>query len=306
MLPDARPRTVLVAGGSGFLGTHLVRHLAHRGDAVRRLVRRAPRGPEEVRWDPASGGLPRDALADVDAVVNLGGVGLADRRWTPRYRAEIIASRVQGTDLLARALADEARRRTGLRFLQASAVGYYGDRGEEVLTEDSSSGDDFTAEVCRRWEAATAPAEAAGVPVVHLRTGIVLGPGGGAVGPLLPLLRAGLAGPLAGGRAWWPWISLADQVRAQLHLLDSSLAGPVNLVGPEPARQGDVMRELARAMHRPAVIPVPRLALRVVLGEFADSILASQRLLPRRLLDDGFTFCHPTLRDAAEWVAARA
>ncbi|WP_127571950.1 TIGR01777 family oxidoreductase [Georgenia faecalis] len=306
-----RPLTVLAAGASGLLGSHLARHLIHRGDTVRRLVRHPATSPEEVQWDPGAGVLPAGVLEDVDVVVNLGGAGVGDHRWTPAYRETIRASRVDGTRLLAGALAEEAHRRARAgrpapRLLQASAVGIYGDRGEEALTEDSALGSDFLANVCRAWEGATAPAQEAGVTVTLLRTGIVLAPGGGAVGPLLPLFKAGLGGPLGGGRQWWPWISLADHVRAQLHLIDSPLTGPVNVSGPNPQRQGEVIRALARSLGRPAFVPVPRLALRVALGPFADDVLASQRMLPSRLLADGFTFLHPRAEDATAWVGARA
>lgn len=309
---DARlPRTVLLAGASGFLGSHLVRHLRRRGDTVRRLVRRPAQGPSEVTWDPDAGTLPEDALRDVDVVVNLGGAGVGDKRWTEEYRREVITSRTAGTSVLAHALAREADARsttggTPPRLLQASAVGYYGDRGAEVLTESSSAGEGFLPEVCLQWEAATAPAEAAGVGVVHLRTGIVLAPGGGALGPLLPLLRAGLGGPLGGGEQWWPWITLADTVRAQLHLMDSTLTGAVNLAGPTAETQGAMIRRLAHAMRRPAVLPVPGLALRVALGGFADDVLSSQLVVPARLLADGFVFAHPSAQEAADWVAERA
>ncbi|MEE6274427.1 TIGR01777 family oxidoreductase [Georgenia wangjunii] len=309
--PARRPRTVLMAGASGFLGSHLARHLRHRGDTVRRLVRRPAQESEEVTWDPGDGELPEHVLRDVDVVVNLGGVGIGDKRWTAEYKAEVIRSRTAGTSVLAEALAREADRRSTVgasapRLLQASAVGYYGDRGAEVLTEESPAGEGFLPEVCLQWEAATAPAESAGVGVVHLRTGIVLAPGGGALGPLLPLIKAGLGGPLGGGEQWWPWITLADTVRVQLHLMDSALTGPVNVAGPQAAQQGDVIRAIARALRRPALLPVPGLAMRLALGDFADDVLSSQLVVPARLLADGFVFTQPTARAAADWVAERA
>ncbi|MDD9205909.1 TIGR01777 family oxidoreductase, partial [Georgenia sp. 10Sc9-8] len=255
------PRTVLVAGASGYLGSHLVRHLRHRGVTVRRLVRRPARGPEEFSWDPAAGRFPQDALTGVDAVVNLGGANLG-RRWTRSYKETILRSRTEGTGLIAEGLAQHAADLPAdaprPRLLQASAVGYYGDRGEEQLTEAAPPGQGFLAEVVQAWEGATVPASAAGVPVALLRTGIVLAPTGGAMGRMMLLLRTGLAGPLGTGRHWWPWITLADHVRAQLHLLTSELTGPVNLSAPQPARNAEVIREVAHAMHRPAVLRVPR------------------------------------------------
>lgn len=303
---------VLIAGASGLIGSHLTAALRARGTTVRHLVRGPARRATEMSWDPDNGQLSADALQDVTAVVNLGGAGLGDRRWTTKYRRVIRDSRINGTRLLAEAIAAEEAYRHGhaatssrppIRFLQASAVGYYGDRGEEPLTESSADGEGFLAELCRDWEAATEAAAAAGAAVTLLRTGIVLSPRGGAMGPLLPLLRWGLAGPLGGGKQWWPWISLHDHIRALLHLLDGELRGPVNLAAPGLRRQGAVIKDLAAAMHRPAVLPVPRFALRIALGAFADDVLASQKVLPTALLSDRFAFTHPTSEAAAAWVA---
>lgn len=300
-------RTVLLAGASGFIGTHLARHLRRRGDHVRLLVRRTPRTPEEIQWDPSAGSIPGTAVHGVDAVVNLGGAGIGDKRWTDDYKRVILRSRLEGTRTLSAAVATHVEAgHPRPRFLQASAVGYYGDAGEEPLAEDAPTGDGFLAEVCRQWEASTSEAERAGVPVAHLRTGLVLAPGGGALGPLLRLVKLGLGGPLGGGRQWWPWITLADHVRAQLHLLDSEITGPVNLAAPGVARQTEVVRALASALNRPAFLPAPGWALRLALGEFAGDILASQRQVPAALLTDGFEFRHARLDDAARWVADRA
>ncbi len=308
MTPSSR--VVLLAGSSGLLGRNLAAALRARQWQVRRLVRRPARGADEITWDPAAGRLAPEALQGVDAIVNLGGAGLGDHRWTDSYRETIRSSRLQGTALLAETIArEQERRREGqpdvrpLRYLQASAVGYYGDRGEEQLLEQSSPGDGFLADLCRDWEAATRPATDAGASVALLRTGIVLAPRGGALGPMLPLLRLGLAGPLGGGRQWWPWLTLHDHIRAQLHLLDSDRRGPVNLASPRPARQGEVIRSLAHALHRPAVLPVPRFALRIVLGPFADDVLASQLMVPGALTEDGFGFDHAELDAASGWVA---
>ena len=294
---------IVVAGSQGLIGTALVRSLAAQGHQVRRLVRRPPGTAREISWDPDAGRLDPNDLTGVDAVVNLGGAGLGDRRWDAAYKRVILRSRTAPTALLARTLAEMT---DGPRILlQGSAVGVYGDRGGEVLTEDSEPGDDFLARVVRSWEAATAPAEGAGVRVAHLRTGIVMSPQGGSFGRLLPLLRLGVGGPLGHGRNYWAWITLEDHVRAVEHLLTADLTGPVNLTGPQPATQQDIITALARALRRPAFVRVPRFALRTVLGEFADDVLASQRALPVRLQSAGFTFHHPDLASAAAWVTER-
>lgn len=293
---------VVVAGSHGLLGGALVRHLASRGHRVRRLVRRPVVSPAEISWDPEAGRLDPADLAGVDAVVNLGGVGLGDHRWTAAYRRQIVTSRTVPTRLLAGTLARLDAPPAAL--LQASAVGYYGERGDEELDETSAGGEGFLPEVVRAWESAT-EAAAEHTRVALLRTGIVLAPSGGALGRLMPLLRLGVGGPLGDGRNVWSWITLADHVRAVEHLLTAPVAGPVNLTAPAPATQREVVRAVARHLHRPAVLRVPRVALRVAIGEFADDILSSQRALPRVLLADGFTFEHATLDDAAAWVTAR-
>jgi NAD dependent epimerase/dehydratase family enzyme len=325
MTPSAAPgagRTIVVAGASGLIGTPLTRHLRKRGYDVRQLVRRSTGGPGEVSWDPATGKLDPSALDGVHAIVNLGGAGVGERRWTKEYRALILSSRVDGTSLLARTAAKVER--PPARIIQGSASGYYGDRGDEVLDEASSGGDDFLADVVRQWEAAMDPAREAGIPVVHARSGIVLAPSratlsvipalarlvlggrlgleGGALAVLLPILRLGVGGRLGTGAQWWPWITLPDEVRALLHLVESGLTGPVNLTAPEPARNVDVARALASALHRPAIVPIPAAALRLLLGGFADDILGSQRLLPRALVTDGFQHRHRTIDDAAAWL----
>ncbi len=315
-------RTILVAGASGLIGTHLTRHLRKRGYDVRALVRRPAANAGEVTWDPTRGELDPRAVDGVHAVINLGGAGVGERRWTAEYTELILRSRVDGTSLIARTAASVER--PPARIIQASASGYYGDRGDEALDESSTGGADFLADVVRQWEAAMDPAREEGIPVVHARSGIVLTPSrttlavfpalirlftggrlgleGGALAVLLPLLRMGLVGRLGSGQQWWPWITLPDEVRALLHLLDSDLTGPVNLTGPEPARNVEVMRTLARALHRPAVLPVPDFALRLMLGGFAGDILGSQRLLPKALMADGFRHRHRTIAEAADWL----
>ncbi len=297
-------KRVAVTGSSGLIGGALRRRLTERGDTVLRVVRRAPEGPDEVRWDPSRGELDPDALGDVDAVVNLAGVGIGDKRWSDEHKREVERSRTDATGTVARALV-AVQERTGrqVRLVNASAVGFYGDRGDEILTERSPAGADFLSGVVARWEEAAAPAVEAGLPVAFARTGLVMTTDGGAFAPLLLLGKLGLGGPMAGGREWWPWITLVDEVSALLHLIDNvDVTGPVNLVAPAPARQKDIAAELGRALHRPALVPAPRFALRLVVGEFADSIVASQRLDPEVLTRHGFVFEHGDLPGAVRWL----
>ncbi|MGL5864657.1 MAG: TIGR01777 family oxidoreductase [Dermatophilaceae bacterium] len=291
---------VAVAGSSGLIGSALVAALRERDDHVIRLVRRAPSGPDDVRWDPASGILDPGVLDGVDAVVNLAGAGVGDRRWSPSYKHLILASRVDSTGTLAAAVAATGR---PLRVVSGSAVGFYGDRDDERLTEASPPGDGFLADVVGAWEAASAPAIDAGASVVFARTGLVMSPDGGGFGRLLRLARLGLAGPLGSGRQFWPWITLVDEVRALLHLLDHpEVTGPVNVVGPEPHQQAQIMRAIGRALGRPAVLPAPGIALRAVLGEFAGEILGGQRVVGNALADSGFVHTHDTLDTACRWL----
>ena len=251
--------------------------------------------------------LDPDDLRGVTAVVHLAGAGVGDRRWTPAYQQEILRSRVDGTQTVARALAELAGRGQDVRLVSSAAVGYYGDRGDEVLTEESGPGEGFLAEVVRAWEAAADPARAAGVSVAHPRTGLVFAPGGGAMGRMLPLAKVGVNGPLGSGRQWWPWISLPDTVRALAHLVDRpDLHGPVNVVGPQPLHQVDIAKELGRQIGRPAVLPAPAFGIRLVLGGFADEVLTSKRAMPTALLESGFVHEHATVAQALRWVLAEA
>lgn len=289
---------VAITGSSGLIGGALSSSLREGGHDVVHLVRREPKGDAERQWAPDAGVLDPAVLADVDTVVHLAGAGVGDKRWTPEYKQTIHASRVDGTDLVSRVVAEGAG---PTRLVTASAIGIYGDRGDEVLTEDSASADTFLAGVVRDWEGATAPAKEAGIPVAHARTGIVLSTKGGALTPMLRLGRLGLGGPLGSGRQWMPWITLADVVSAYTHLVeDPSVTGPVNLTAPRPERQRDVARALGRHLHRPAIVPAPRPAMFVVLGEFAGEALASVRVLPHRLTELGFEHAHPHLDDALD------
>jgi uncharacterized protein len=297
--------TVVVAGASGFLGSALRARLTEAGHDVVQLVRHEPAGPDQVRWDPAQP-LDPGVLRGARAVVNLGGAGLGRWPWTASYRRTILASRTTGTGTLARAVAQLAGEGQSPRLLQGSAVGYYGSRADELLDEDSSPGEGFLAGVCRAWEDSVRPAEDAGAPVVRMRTGIVLASGGGAAAPLTRLLKLGLGGWFGNGRQWWSWISLRDHVSAMVHLVGSELTGPVNLVSPRPARNRDLVRALARGLHRPALLPAPAAPLRLVLGGLADEmLLASQRAVPARLRDDGFRWTDDDLPAVAAYVAGR-
>ena len=297
---------IAVTGSSGMVGSALVPALRGDGHEVLRVVRRPPRGADEVRWDPARRELDPAALADVDAVVHLAGVNVGSRRWTQPRRDAIVRSRVDGTETVAEALAKAPPRPRAL--LSASAIGWYGDTGDREVDETGPSGGGFLAAVCRRWEAGTAAAEAAGVRVVHLRSGLVCGPKGGLLGPLLPLARVGLVGPLGSGRQWWSWISLADEVGAIRHLLArDDVSGPVNLTGPAPLTNRDFTRVLGTVLHGPAGCTVPAFALRVAVGEFApEGITAGQKVLPRLLQRTGYRFDHPTAERALRWVTGRA
>ncbi|MFF9673283.1 TIGR01777 family oxidoreductase [Streptomyces eurythermus] len=288
---------IAVAGASGLIGGALVRSLAADGHEVVRLVRRAPRDPDEVRWDPERGRVDAAGLTGCEVVVNLAAAGVGDRRWTPEYKRVLRDSRVLGTAALAEAVASlpEPPR----VFLNGSAIGFYGDTGERVVDEDAPPGDGFLAGLCVEWEEAAAPAEEAGVRTVFLRTGLVVARGGGAWGRLFPLFRAGLGGRLGDGRQYWSYIALHDEVAAIRHLIDrEDLSGPFNLTAPRPLTNREITAAMGRVLHRPAVCAVPAGVLRVVLGEMAGDVLGSQRVVPRRLLESGFRFAFPGIEEA--------
>lgn len=291
----ARER-VAVAGASGLIGTALTRSLGAAGHEVVRLVRRAPRAPDEVRWDPARRYVDTAGLAGCTAFVNLAGAGIGDRRWTAAYKRELRDSRVLGTATLARAAAalDEPPR----VFVNGSAIGYYGDTGARAVDESAPPGDGFLSSLCRAWEGAAAPAEEAGIRTVLARTGLVVARHGGAWARLFPLFRAGLGGRLGNGRQYWSFISLHDEVAALRHLLAAQdLAGPVNLTAPDPVTNREVTAAMGRVLHRPTLLPAPAPALRLALGEMSSDILSSQRVLPKRLLESGFTFKFPGVEE---------
>jgi uncharacterized protein len=295
---SARPRRVAITGARGLLGSAVAAALTARGDIVIRLVRHAVAAADEARWSPAQGIESPAALGGLDAVVHLAGEGIADARWTPERKRALRESRVPATEKLARSLAALAPPPATL--VAASAVGYYGDRGDEVLTEASAPGRGFLAGLASEWEAAAAPARDAGVRVATLRFGLVLTPRGGLLQKLLPPFRLGLGGPVGRPGAWWSWVALDDVVGLVLHALDTpSLAGPCNVVAPEAVTTARFAVALGRAVHRPAIFPVPAFALRLAFGEMADEMmLSSARVEPRVARETGYVFAEPRL-DAA-------
>ena len=302
MAGTARAWTVAVTGASGLVGSALVTGLTSAGHRVVRVVRGAGAasvaGQRLARWDPESGALEPSALAGADAVVHLAGESVAGGRWTEAKKRRIRSSRVDVTRRLAEALL--RLERPPRLLVSASAVGYYGDRGSEILREDSSPGPGFLAEVCREWEAATDPAARAGIRVVRLRIGMVLSRRGGALGAMLTPFRLGAGGPVGSGVQWVSWIAIDDLVGAILHALATeSLAGPVNAVAPEPVTNRELARTLGRVLRRPALLPLPAVAARLLFGQMADELLlASARVEPARLRATGFTFRHARLEDA--------
>ncbi len=287
---------IAVTGASGLIGSAIVPALETSGHEVVRLVRHAAEGPSERAWDPAAGSIDADGLAGVDGVVNLSGATIG-RRWTAARKREILASRVDSTSLLARTLAALEPRPKVL--VCAGGVGIYGDRGDEILTEESDLGSGFLADVGIAWEAAAEPARAAGIKVVNFRQGIVLSRRGGALARLLTPFKLGLGGRVGSGRQWWSWVSMDDLVGAYRFVLKGDLEGPVNLVSPSPATNVQFVKALGRALRRPTVFPLPVVAVRTMFGEMGDAaLLQGQRALPARLLEAGFALRYPEL-DAA-------
>ncbi len=296
---------VAVTGASGLVGSALVRELIRKGHDVVRLVRRPTRSADELRWDPAGGRLDPATLADVDAVVHLAAVNVGDRRWTDKQKAAILSSRLDGTTTISTAMAAaEPRPRV---LLSASAVGWYGDGGDRVLTESDPAGQGWLAEVVVRWEATTAAAEDAGVRVAHLRSGLICSPEGGLMGRVMPLFKVGLGSRLGDGQQYWSLISLADEVSAIVFLLDADIRGPVNLTGPEPVTNAEFTTTFRRVLSRPPVPPVPEFALKLVLGgeRAQEIVLLGQRALPTVLLEHGFEFEHPTAESILRYTAQR-
>ena len=289
---------VAITGSHGLIGSALVPRLTAAGHAVIRVVRGAA-GPGEASWDPAGGTIDIAALGGVDAAIHLAGVGIADRRWSAAHKAAVFDSRVRGTRVLAEALARLEPRPSVL--LSGSAVGYYGDRGGEDLTESSEAGTGFLAEVCRQWEAAASPADDAGIRVLRLRTGIVLSPAGGALAKQLPLFRLGVGGRLGSGRQYMSWIALDDDVAAIAFALTADgLRGAANLTAPNPVTNAELAAAIGRALHRPAALPVPAAALKIALGRqmATEMLLGGAKVLPRALQEAGYAFAHPEVEEA--------
>jgi uncharacterized protein len=289
---------IAITGSTGLIGSALQPHLESLGHEVIRVVRSGPSGTDIV-WSPAEGRIDPHALDNIDAVVHLAGAGIGDHRWTDDYKRELLESRTKGTTLIAEAIASADDGPTV--FLSGSAIGIYGARGDEVLTEESAPGAGFLADICVQWEQATGVAEAAGARVVHLRTGIVLSAEGGALKKQLPLFKFGLGGKMGSGDQWQSWISIDDEVAAIAHLLTADVSGPVNLTAPQPVTNAEFTDTLGDVLHRPTFLPIPKFGPKLLLGgELADNLLFSgQRVLPTILSDDeGFTFLHPDLATA--------
>lgn len=288
------PQRIAVTGSSGLIGSALVGHLKSEGHTVQRLVRRAQVSSDEIQWDPKTGFVDIEALRGVDAVIHLAGVGVSDKRWSKRFKSEILNSRLLGTTAIANAVAEVKPQ----VFISASAIGWYGDSGNRAVVETDSVGNDFLAAVCREWEGAADLAGA--VRTVKLRTGLVLDPTGGALGRMLPLFRFGLGGKLGSGKQWWSWITLHDVVRAITFALENDISGPVNLTSPNPVTNQEFTAALARALNRPALFPAPAIALKIALGGFSSEVLGSKKVMPTALTSAGFQWDYPHISTALQ------
>ncbi len=286
---------IAITGASGLIGTALVGKLKSDGYTVQRLVRRPTVSPEEIFWNPAQSEIDLDSLAGVDAVIHLAGAGVGDKRWTKKYKSEILNSRLLGTTTIANAVSQVKPK----VFISSSAIGWYGETGNRAVIESDRGGDDFLAAVCREWEAA---ADLAGdVRTLKIRTGLVLDPTGGALGRMLPLFRFGLGGKLGNGKQWWSWITLHDHLRAIEFLMENNqISGAVNLTSPNPVTNQEFTSALARALRRPALFPAPAFALKAALGGFSTEILGSKKVLPGVLQDAGFNFDFPHIGPALD------
>ena len=286
------PQRIAISGSSGLIGTALVGHLKSEGHTVQRLVRRTPVAADEVQWDPQTGFVDLAPLAGVDAIIHLAGAGVGDKRWTKKFKSEILNSRLLGTTAIAKAVAELKP----AVFISASAIGWYGESGNRAVVETDRVGDDFLAAVCREWESA---ADLAGdVRTVKIRTGLVLDPTGGALGKMLPLFRLGFGGKLGSGKQWWSWITLHDQIRAIVFALENPISGAVNVTSPNPVTNQEFTSALARALHRPALFPAPAFALKIALGGFSSEVLGSKKVIPHVLQEAGFTWDYPHITEA--------
>lgn len=287
-----RINRVAVTGATGLIGTALVAQLKSDGYQVQKLVRRPVRTADEVFWDPIKGEIDTNSLEGVDAVFHLAGASVGGKRWSAAYRSEILNSRLLGTTTIATA----CEQLKPSVFISASAIGHYGETGNRAVTEADGGGGDFLSIVCREWEAAASLAPS--VRTIKLRTGIVLDPTGGALGQMLPIFKFGVGGKLGSGKQWWSWITLHDQIRAMIFLLNSKIDGPVNLTAPNPVTNQEFTAALAHAMKRPAFFPAPAFALRAVLGGFSSELLGSKRVIPKVLTDAKFEFDYPFVASA--------
>ena len=285
----AKQKKIAVTGASGLIGSALCAQLKSDGHQVIKVVRRAARVADEVSWNPLKGEIDLAGLEGADAVFHLAGAGVGDKRWSAAYRSEILNSRLLSTTTIANAC-EQIQPEV---FISASAIGYYGETGDRSVTETDRGGEDFLSIVCREWELVSS--QAPSVRTVKLRTGLVLDPTGGALGRMLPIFKFGLGGKLGSGKQWWSWITLHDQIRAMIFLMNSKIEGPVNITSPNPVTNQQFTAALARALKRPAFFPAPAFALRAALGGFSTEILGSKKVMPKVLLDNDFEFDYPHL-----------
>jgi uncharacterized protein (TIGR01777 family) len=287
-----RVKKIAVTGASGLIGSALVAQLKSDGHEVQKIVRRTVRTSDEVSWNPIKGEIDLQALAGVDAIFHLAGAGVGDKRWTAAYRSEILNSRLLGTTTIATA----CEQLQPDVFISASAIGYYGETGDRSVSEADRGGTDFLSIVCREWEAVADLAPS--IRTIKLRTGLVLDPTGGALGRMIPLFKFGLGGKLGSGKQWWSWITLHDQIRAMIFLMNSKIEGAVNLTSPNPVTNQEFTAALAMALKRPAIFPAPAFALRAVLGGFSTEVLGSKKVIPKVLVDNKFEFDYPHVSSA--------
>ena len=287
-----RIKKIAVTGASGLIGSALVAQLKNDGYQVLKIVRRPVRTADEVSWNPIKGEIDLQSLEGVDAVFHLAGAGVGDKRWSASYRSEILNSRLLGTTTIATA----CEQLQPTVFISASAIGYYGETGNRSVTEAERGGDDFLSVVCREWESVANLAPS--IRTIKLRTGLVLDPTGGALGRMIPLFKFGLGGKLGSGKQWWSWITLHDQIRAMIFLMNSKIEGAVNLTSPNPVTNQEFTAALAIALKRPAIFPAPAFALRAVLGGFSTEVLGSKKVIPKVLMDNKFEFDYPHVSSA--------
>ena len=287
-----RVKKIAVTGASGLIGSALVAQLKSDGHEVQKIVRRPVRTSDEVSWNPIKGEIDLQALAGVDAIFHLAGAGVGDKRWTAAYRSEILNSRLLGTTTIATA----CEQLQPDVFISASAIGYYGETGDRSVSEADRGGTDFLSIVCREWEAVADLAPS--IRTIKLRTGLVLDPTGVALGRMIPLFKFGLGGKLGSGKQWWSWITLHDQIRAMIFLMNSKIEGAVNLTSPNPVTNQEFTAALAMALKRPAIFPAPAFALRAVLGGFSTEVLGSKKVIPKVLVDNKFEFDYPHVSSA--------